>query len=48
MKKSTVLVVDDELFFRRLYADLLISNGYQVETVASGEDAVVPRASAAT
>jgi two-component system, cell cycle response regulator len=41
MKKSTVLVVDDELFFRRLYADLLISNGYQVETVASGEDAVV-------
>lgn len=41
MKSSTILVVDDELFFRRLYANLLSENGYQVETASSGEDAVI-------
>ncbi len=40
MKPSAVLVVDDELFFRQLYADLLSEDGYQVETVASGEEAI--------
>jgi diguanylate cyclase (GGDEF)-like protein len=40
MKSSTILVVDDELFFRRLYANLLNENGYQVETASSGEEAV--------
>lgn len=41
MQNSIILVVDDELFFRRLYADLLMEEGYQVETVASGEEAMV-------
>jgi diguanylate cyclase (GGDEF)-like protein len=40
MRTSTILVVDDELFFRRLYANLLSEKGYQVETVSSGEEAV--------
>lgn len=40
MKKSTILVVDDELFFRRLYTELLSEDGYQVETAASGDEAL--------
>ncbi|BCR04598.1 diguanylate cyclase response regulator [Desulfuromonas versatilis] len=40
MKKPTILVVDDELFFRRLYAELLSEDGYQVEAVASGDEAL--------
>lgn len=40
MKTSTILVVDDELFFRRLYTNLLSENGYQIETASSGEEAV--------
>jgi diguanylate cyclase (GGDEF)-like protein len=40
MKKPTILVVDDELFFRRLYAELLNEDGYRVETFASGNDAL--------
>jgi diguanylate cyclase (GGDEF)-like protein len=40
MEPATILVVDDELFFRRLYADFLCEQGYQVETVPSGEEAV--------
>jgi diguanylate cyclase (GGDEF)-like protein len=40
MKKPTILVVDDELFFRRLYAELLSEDGYQVETFDSGDDAL--------
>jgi diguanylate cyclase (GGDEF)-like protein len=39
MKKSTILVVDDELFFRRLFAEALAEDG-TVETVASGEEAL--------
>ena len=35
MKKPTILVVDDDLFFRRLYSELLREDGYQVEAVAS-------------
>lgn len=38
MKKSTILVVDDESFFRRLYSEILSEDGL-VETVASGEEA---------
>ncbi len=37
---TTVLVVDDELFFRRLFTRFLGEDGYQVETAASGEQAV--------
>ena len=40
MRESTILVVDDELFFRRLYAELLGDDGYRVETVASGDEAL--------
>jgi len=40
MKKPTILVVDDELFFRRLYAELLGEEGYEVETVATGDSAL--------
>lgn len=38
MKKSTILVVDDELFFRRLYSEILAEDG-EIEVVASGEEA---------
>jgi len=40
MSESTILVVDDELFFRRLYAEILGDEGYRVETVASGDEAL--------
>lgn len=40
MQKPTILVVDDELFFRRLYADTLGESEYAVETWASGEEAL--------
>jgi len=40
MKKSTILVVDDELFFRRLYTELLSEEGYEVEAAASGDKAL--------
>lgn len=40
MQKPTILVVDDELFFRRLYADILGESGYAVETLESGEEAL--------
>ncbi|OGR33865.1 MAG: hypothetical protein A2091_00650 [Desulfuromonadales bacterium GWD2_61_12] len=38
---ATILVVDDELFFRSLYAELLGGEEYQVETVCSGEEALI-------
>lgn len=41
MPKATILVVDDELFFRSLYAELLGGEEYQVETVCSGEEAMI-------
>jgi diguanylate cyclase (GGDEF)-like protein len=40
MKKPTILVVDDELFFRRLYTELLDEEGYTVETVETGDSAL--------
>jgi diguanylate cyclase (GGDEF)-like protein len=39
MQKSTILVVDDELFFRHLYAEILGEDG-NIEAVASGEAAL--------
>lgn len=41
MPDATILVVDDELFFRSLYTEILGEEGYQVETVASGRDALM-------
>lgn len=40
MSKSTVLVVDDEAFFRHLYTELLSDAGYLVEAASSGEEAL--------
>ncbi|MDW7643728.1 MAG: diguanylate cyclase [Desulfuromonadales bacterium] len=40
MKKPTILVVDDELFFRRMYSELLSEEGYIVESFASGNAAL--------
>lgn len=40
MGQSTILVVDDELFFRKLYRDLLVEEGYLVEVCENGEDAI--------
>lgn len=38
MSKATVLVVDDEAFFRRVFSDILAEEGlYQIETAESGE-----------
>ena len=38
--QSSILVVDDELFFRRLYLDLLKEEGYRVEVCDNGDDAI--------
>jgi diguanylate cyclase (GGDEF)-like protein len=38
--QSTILVVDDELFFRKLYSDLLSEEGYLVEVCENGDDAI--------
>ncbi len=38
--KPTILVVDDEPFFRRLYAEILSEDGYQIETVSDGGEAL--------
>ncbi len=38
--QATILVVDDELFFRKLYRDLLSDEGHQVEVCENGEDAI--------
>jgi len=40
MRKSTILVVDDEMFFRRLYSELLGEEGYDVEATGSGDEAL--------
>ncbi|WP_298270799.1 diguanylate cyclase [Geobacter sp.] len=34
-----ILVVEDDRFFRQMYADLLMEEGYEVDTVASGAEA---------
>ncbi|MCF6266062.1 MAG: diguanylate cyclase [Desulfuromusa sp.] len=38
--QSNILVVDDELFFRKLYRDLLLEEGYRVDVCANGDDAI--------
>ena len=35
-----ILVVDDELFFRKLYHNLLVEEGYHVEVCDNGDDAL--------
>jgi len=38
--QSNILVVDDELFFRKLYRDLLLEEGYRVDMCDNGSDAI--------
>jgi two-component system, cell cycle response regulator len=40
MNQPTILVVEDELFFRHLYTELLSEDGYRVEAVETGEQAL--------
>jgi diguanylate cyclase (GGDEF)-like protein len=40
MKPVSILVVDDEPFFRELYSDILSGDGYAVELAESGEEAL--------
>ena len=40
MDQATILVVDDELFFRQLYRDLLSESGHKVEVYDSGDEAI--------
>ncbi len=40
MTQATILVVDDEQFFLRLYSELLESPEYSIETAPSGEKAI--------
>ncbi len=41
LEKQTVLVVDDEAFFRQMFMDLLGEEGYRLECYGSGEEALV-------
>ena len=41
MEKPTILIVDDEVFFRRMFSDVLAEDdSYQIETVGSGKEAM--------
>ncbi|MDT8317962.1 MAG: diguanylate cyclase [bacterium] len=40
MSQGKILVVDDDHFFRQLYSEILISEGYEVEPATSGAEAV--------
>ncbi len=39
-EQSNILVVEDELFFRKLYRDLLLDEGYRVDVCDNGDDAI--------
>ena len=38
--QSNILIVDDELFFRKLYRDLLLEEGHRVDVCDNGDDAI--------
>lgn len=40
MDAQRILVVEDDLFLRELYADILTAEGYKVETAGDGEEAL--------
>ena len=40
MDQQRILVVEDDLFLRELYADILSGEGYKVDTAADGEVAL--------
>ncbi len=40
LDQPNILIVDDELFFRKLYRDLLLEEGYHVDVCDNGDDAI--------
>lgn len=40
MDPQRILVVEDDLFLRELYADILTAEGYKVESAQDGEEAL--------
>lgn len=40
METKKILVVEDDLFLRELYIDILTSEGYKVDSAADGEEAL--------
>lgn len=40
MDQRRILVVEDDLFLRELYTDILTGEGYRVESAADGEEAL--------
>ena len=40
MDQKRILVVEDDLFLRELYTDILTAEGYKVEAAADGEQAL--------
>ena len=40
MDTQKILVVEDDLFLRELYTDILTAEGYKVESAADGEEAL--------
>lgn len=40
MDAQRILVVEDDLFLRELYTDILTSEGYKVESAGDGEEAL--------
>ena len=40
MDQKRILVVEDDLFLRELYTDILTAEGYKVESAADGEEAL--------
>lgn len=40
MDPKRILVVEDDLFLRELYTDILTAEGYKVESAADGEEAL--------
>src|SRR3990167_3975433 len=40
MDQKRILIVEDDLFLRELYTDVLSAEGYKVEGAADGEDAL--------
>lgn len=39
-KNAKILIVEDETFLRELYEELLVDEGYEVDTAIDGEDAL--------
>lgn len=40
MEQKRILVVEDDLFLRELYTDILSGEGYKVDSAADGEEAL--------